>query len=358
MLGIIGDNGSGKSTLLKLLAGITFPSEGDIKTYGKVAAMLELGVGFHPELSGMENIFLNGTVLGMSHKEISAKMRRIIEFSGLGEFIYTPVKHYSSGMFARLGFSIAIHSEPDILLVDEILAVGDAGFQMRCLEEIKRLRALGTTVVLISHNISLIEMLSDKVFWLDKGSLRAEGSPSQICHLYRQTIERREVKPLQGAHPYFQAVAKPHTFCSQGILVSAEITDVDGTPKSIFTTGEPMKILIQYNSSQPLKNPCLSVLFRYVEREIPVAEISTEKQPDISLRELKGRGKFIIETDALILLAGKYELSLVLYNALDSSEIYDTLLSFQTIEVKTVGEYLPVYLIIKPPCRWEHIPEE
>ena len=210
MLGIIGDNGSGKSTLLKLLAGITYPSEGELKTYGKVAAMLELGVGFHPELSGMENIFLTGSVLGMSHKEITSSLSRIIDFSGLGDFIYTPVKHYSSGMFARLGFSIAIHSEPDILLVDEILAVGDAEFQMRCLEEIKRLRAQGTTVVLISHNISLVEMLSDEVFWLDKGRVRATGNPSEVCHLYRQTIARREEKLQQGAHPYFQAVKEQH----------------------------------------------------------------------------------------------------------------------------------------------------
>ncbi|MCX7765208.1 MAG: ABC transporter ATP-binding protein [Candidatus Sumerlaeia bacterium] len=351
MLGVIGDNGSGKSTLLKLLAGSTYPDTGEIYTKGKVAAMLELGVGFHPDLSGIENIFLNGTLLGMTHRQIVNNLERIIDFSGLREFINAPVRHYSAGMFARLGFSIAIHSEPDILLVDEILAVGDMEFQLRCIEEIKRLRAIGKTIVLVSHNITLIEMLTDEVIWLENGRIKESGKPTEVCHNYRQIVDTKEKREAIMSHPYFQALTeinKPRIFSS------AVVQDMEGNYRLFVKTGESLQIIINYNTSQSLKYPCLSVLFRYVERDIPVAEITSARSrnfPD----ELCGRGRFVLNINPLLLLKGKYELSAVLYNLRDQREIYDALINFQTIDVETRDEFLPAYLIIKPPCQWHHI---
>lgn len=352
MLGLIGDNGSGKSTLLKLLAGITYPDTGEIYTKGKVAAMLELGVGFHPDLSGIENIFLNGTLLGMTRRQIMNNLERIINFSGLHEFINSPVRHYSAGMFARLGFSIAIHSEPDILLVDEILAVGDMEFQLRCIEEIKRLRAMGKTIVLVSHNITLIEMLCDEVIWLENGKIKDYGAPTEVCHNYRQVVDTKEKKEAVMSHPYFQSLTEVN---KPRIITSAVIQDMNGNPKLTFNTGESMRILINYDTLQSLKYPCLSVLFRYIERDIPVAEINSARSKGIP-DELCGSGRFVIDINPLLLLKGKYELSVILYNLRDQREVYDAHINFQTIEVETRDEFLPAYLIIKPPCEWEHIP--
>ncbi len=354
MLGIIGDNGSGKSTLLKLMAGITSPDEGDLHIEGRVASMLELGVGFHPDLSGMENIFLNGSVLGMSRREIATNLSRIIDFSGIGDFVYSPVKHYSTGMYARLGFSIAIHCNPDVLLIDEILAVGDAEFQLRCLEEIKHLRAAGKSIIIVSHSISLMEMVTEHVIWLDRGRIKAMGKPSEICRAYREFTAQRDKKEIHLSHPYFSALNKPQVSTST-ILRSVKITDMHGNPQTSFNTGDAVRISIDYETDRQAKNPQLSVLFRYIEREVPVAEVSPDmtKEP---LSTIPPKGRFVIELNPLLLVKGRYEVSVLLYNRLDSSELYDALIGCATITVDTPGEYLPNYLILKAPCRWQHIP--
>lgn len=173
--GLIGSNGSGKSTLLKCLASIYYPTQGQIQSNGRVAALLEVGSGFHPELSGRENIFLNGSILGMSRKSIEAKFDEIVDFSGVEEFIDQPVKNYSSGMYVRLGFSVAIHVEPEILIVDEVLAVGDAGFQAKCSEKFAEFKDEGRTVILVSHSMSMVKEMCDQVAWLDRGSFVTAG---------------------------------------------------------------------------------------------------------------------------------------------------------------------------------------
>ena len=187
--GLIGHNGSGKSTLLRLMAGIHRPTHGEIEADGRLSALLELGSGFHPDLTGRENVFLNGAMLGLTRKHMAASMDSIIDFSGIGEFIDEPVKIYSSGMYVRLGFAVAVNVEPEILLVDEVIAVGDEEFQRRCMSHMNMLRTEGTTIVLVSHNTKLMIELCDTVGWLDHGRLMEVGSPKQVVASYIARVD-------------------------------------------------------------------------------------------------------------------------------------------------------------------------
>jgi lipopolysaccharide transport system ATP-binding protein len=192
-VGLIGPNGAGKSTLLKLLSRITLPTEGRIVLRGRVATLLEVGTGFHPELSGRENIFINGAILGMRRREIEAKFDEIVEFSGIGRFIDTPVKRYSSGMYVRLAFAVAAHLEPEILLVDEVLAVGDADFQRKCLGKMAEVSARGRTVVFVSHNLSAVQRLCSRAYWIGGGTIASEGPTAEVIAAYmRQSGSRQE----------------------------------------------------------------------------------------------------------------------------------------------------------------------
>ena len=184
VVGIIGANGSGKSTILKMIAGVLTPTRGRVEVKGRIGPLIELGAGFHPELTGRENIYLNGTVLGLTKKEIDEKFNSIVEFSGIEEFIDTPVKHYSSGMYVRLGFSIAIHVEPEILLVDEILAVGDMAFQKKCLDKIKEFENQGVTIILISHSLELVKSVCERLVLIQHGKIIQSGSVEKIISKY------------------------------------------------------------------------------------------------------------------------------------------------------------------------------
>jgi lipopolysaccharide transport system ATP-binding protein len=187
--GLIGHNGSGKSTLLRLMAGIHRPTEGEIESEGRLSALLELGSGFHPDLTGRENVFLNGAMLGFTRRQMATSMDRIIDFSGIGDFIDEPVKIYSSGMYVRLGFAVAVNVDPEILLVDEVIAVGDEEFQRRCMEHMEKLRAAGTTIVLVSHQTQLMRDLCDTVGWLDHGRLRALGPAEEVVDSYLASVD-------------------------------------------------------------------------------------------------------------------------------------------------------------------------
>lgn len=182
--GLIGQNGSGKSTLLRLMAGIHRPTSGTIATRGRLSALLELGAGFHPDLTGRENVHLNGAMLGLSRRQMADAMDAIVDFSGIGVQIDAPVKIYSSGMYARLGFAVAVNVDPEILLVDEVIAVGDEEFQHRCLRHMERLRAAGTTIILVSHDTALVSRLCDTAGWLDRGRLHAVGEPAAVVREY------------------------------------------------------------------------------------------------------------------------------------------------------------------------------
>lgn len=186
--GLVGGNGSGKSTLLKTLAKIYWPDEGEIHYSGRMSALLEVGSGFHPELTGRENIYLNGSILGMKKKEIDARYEQIVEFSGVKDFIDQPVKNYSSGMYVRLGFSVAIHVEPDILVVDEVLAVGDAAFQEQCFQRFKELRKQGTTIILVTHDLKALVELCDQAAWINKSKLEMVGKAEVVARAYLESI--------------------------------------------------------------------------------------------------------------------------------------------------------------------------
>jgi lipopolysaccharide transport system ATP-binding protein len=187
-LGIIGDNGAGKSTILKLLASITTPSAGEITIRGHVAALIEVGSGFHPDLTGRENVYLSGSILGMRRNEIRRKLESIIDFAGIREFIDTPVKRYSSGMYVRLGFSIAAHLEPEILLLDEVLAVGDMAFQKKCLDRVTELRREGRTIIFISHDLVAVEALCDRVLLMQRGEAIVTGPPGEVIKQYKALV--------------------------------------------------------------------------------------------------------------------------------------------------------------------------
>ena len=190
--GVIGGNGSGKSTLLKLVAGMLRPTAGRVAADGRVAALIELGAGFHPEISGRENVYINGAVLGLSRREIDRRYQDIVDFSGLADFMEEPVKNFSSGMYVRLGFAVAIHTDPDVLLVDEVLAVGDEAFAHRCVRRIEQFLAAGKTLLLVSHSLDLVAELCDRVLWLDRGRQRLTGEPRQVIDAYRQAVAEQE----------------------------------------------------------------------------------------------------------------------------------------------------------------------
>src|SRR5205085_3655707 len=190
--GVIGKNGSGKSTALKLVAGITKPTSGTVQVRGRVSALIELGAGFHPEISGRENVFINGIMLGLTKREIHDRFDDIVEFAELREFIDAPVKTYSSGMYMRLGFAVAIHVDPDVLLVDEVLAVGDEGFTHKCLDKFAEFRRRGRTILLVTHSLGLVERFCDEAVWLDGGRLQGDGDPKRVVGAYLAAVEKGE----------------------------------------------------------------------------------------------------------------------------------------------------------------------
>ena len=257
--GVVGGNGSGKSTLLKLVAGMLKPSTGRIVVGGRVAALIELGAGFHPEISGRENVFINGAVLGLSRKEVERRYDDIVEFSGLGDFMEEPVKNYSSGMYVRLGFAVAVHTDPDVLLVDEVLAVGDEAFAHRCIRRIEEFLAQGRTLLLVSHSLDLVEGVCDRVLWLEGGVQRLVGTPRRVIDAYRQEVAEMEGEEHQAARRQRQsAVLGPEGEPLRWGSREAEITSVrllgpDGE-RYHLESGEPATFEIRARAAQPLSD--------------------------------------------------------------------------------------------------------
>lgn len=210
--GIIGRNGSGKSTLLKLIAGITRPTRGQVDVRGRVSALIELGAGFHPEISGRENVFINGVMLGMSRREVERRFDEIVDFAELGDFIEAPVKTYSSGMYMRLGFAVAVHVDPDVLLVDEVLAVGDESFSLKCLDKFAEFRRRGRTILLVTHSLPMVERFCDTAVWLDGGRKRMVGDPRRVVQMYLSDVEQAEGEQLAAEN----ARARQHAAGSHG----------------------------------------------------------------------------------------------------------------------------------------------
>jgi ABC-2 type transport system ATP-binding protein/lipopolysaccharide transport system ATP-binding protein len=238
--GLVGHNGSGKSTLLKVLAGIHRPTSGSVVVDGRVSALLELGAGFHPELSGRDNILLNGSILGLTQKQILAAMDRIVEFSGIGEFIEAPVKVYSSGMYVRLGFSIAVNLDPEVLIIDEVIAVGDEEFQRKCFDHLYQLKRRGCTIVFVSHSMPLVTTLCDEAAWIDHGRVRRLGNPIEVTDAYLSEVNALERQAVGES----SAIAAPQGRRGSGAVVirGVEFIGADGQPTIVTTPREAVTI--------------------------------------------------------------------------------------------------------------------
>jgi lipopolysaccharide transport system ATP-binding protein len=303
-LGIIGPNGAGKSTILKLLSGILRPNKGDMRVNGRLSALIEVGAGFHPDLTGRENIYLNGSILGMKKKEIYDKFEGIVSFSELEEFIDTPVKRYSSGMYARLGFSVAAHMEPDILLVDEVLSVGDSSFQARCIEKIRSLRASGVTIIFISHNMEAVLDLCTRTILLFKGSVIAVGSTEDIIKQYRKGSWQN----LAIEHEDRDRKSNPIKIKSVSFL------DHEGHEKLAFRTGDKIVIRIFLAANERISRPVLGVAL-YNTRGFCVYGHNS-KVDRYELGDIYGRNEVEIEYEKMELQSGTYLLTVGIFDSL------------------------------------------
>jgi ABC-2 type transport system ATP-binding protein len=241
-IGLIGHNGSGKSTLLKVIGGIIQPSSGTVEQRGRIAALLELGAGFHPDLTGRENVFLNASVLGLSNEETKQQFEAILEFSGVGEFIDTQIKFYSSGMYVRLAFAIAVHTDPDILLVDEVLAVGDEQFQKKCLDKIKEFQSEGRTIIIVSHALDQIQSLCDRVIVMNRGQMVYDGVPVTAVERFRELLEDNGV-----------GQSRPAEVSIAMRIASLETQDANGRPCARFEPGESITIRIHVEMIRPVQ---------------------------------------------------------------------------------------------------------
>jgi ABC-type polysaccharide/polyol phosphate transport system ATPase subunit len=354
--GIVGRNGSGKSTALKLVAGITKPTTGTVSVQGRISALIELGAGFHPEISGRENVFINGIMLGLTKREITRRFDEIVEFAELEDFIDAPVKTYSSGMYMRLGFAVAIHVDPDVLLIDEVLAVGDEAFTHKCLDKFAEFRRRNKTVLLVTHALNLVERFCDEALWLNEGRARAMGDPRRVVSAYITDVEKQEERhmaagdakaraaidqrdsgtarpqdanpdspipnpqsPIPAAAESIAPEPPPDMFqATEGRWGSreAEITGVqlvgeDGQAAHVFYSGERVEIRLDLKSSKPLTDFVVGIGIFNVDG---VCAFGTNTNiEELKADRLEGEGHVSFTVDALDLVAGTYKLDVALH---------------------------------------------
>ena len=369
---VIGRNGSGKSTALKLVAGITKPTTGSVRVEGRISALIELGAGFHPEISGRENVFINGIMLGLTKRQIHDRFDDIVDFAELREFIDAPVKTYSSGMYMRLGFAVAIHVEPDVLLVDEVLAVGDEGFTHKCLDKFAEFRRRGKTVLLVTHSLGLVENLCDDAVWLEGGRVQGHGDPKRVVGAYLTAVEEgeqelmaattakavEEAEAEQPAEAGAPAVDSPPNMfqAAEGRWGSREVEIVDvalldgkGEPSFVFHTGERLEVRLKVRAQHPTDDFAFGIgLFNadgvccygtntYVE----------EMDPE----RLSGDAEVTFAIDSLDLVEGTYKLDLAVHKRDGFPYDYHRLL--YTFRVKSRTRDVGIY---RPPHRWTFSP--
>jgi ABC-type polysaccharide/polyol phosphate transport system ATPase subunit len=315
MVGIVGSNGSGKSTLLKLLGGILKPTAGQVSVHGRVSALIELGAGFHPEFTGRENVFINGVLLGLTRAEIRARFDEIVAFAGLEAFVDSPVKTYSSGMYMRLGFAIAVTVDPDVLLIDEVLAVGDEAFQHRCVAKIQEFKARGKTIVLVSHDLGSIERLCDEAVWLDKGRLQAHGETREVVGRYLDHVAREEARALGVEHDRAEAAARTGTAARWGNreieLTRVHLSDRDGHERYLFETGEPCTLHLTFRAHRPVADPVFGI---GVFRKDGVCCYGTNTAVEgLTFGKVDGEGEATIEIERLDLIEGEYLLDVAVH---------------------------------------------
>jgi ABC-type polysaccharide/polyol phosphate transport system ATPase subunit len=301
-LGIIGANGAGKTTLLSLIAGTMRPTGGEIMTQGVISSLLELGAGFHPDLSGRENIFLAGAILGMKQAQIAARYDAIVEFAGLRPFIDQPVKHYSSGMYVRLGFSVAVEVDPDILLVDEVLAVGDLDFQRKCLHRMREFHTRGRTMLIVSHDMETIKSLSDRILLLDRGRVVHLGQPAEMVSSYRLRTMEREASGL--GREWGTGEAR---------ITGVELMHADGSSGETFAWGETLRARLSYRAEHRIDRPVFG--FALADRDGRIVYGSNTQIEGLDLPWIEGEGALELALGPMQMARGAYLLSFSLHSA-------------------------------------------
>ena len=350
VVGIIGRNGAGKSTLLKVLSGITEPTEGRVELYGRVGSLLEVGTGFHPELTGRENIYLSGSILGMTRAEIDRKFEEIVAFSGVQKFLDTPVKRYSSGMYVRLGFAVAAHLDPEILLIDEVLAVGDIDFQKKCIGSMKSVARSGRTVVIISHNMALIESLCSRAIWVDEGRLKASGSPAAVIEQYLSASRRLVPKTLGSDRANRNA--------TRAFFSDVEIVGEDGSTTHDVRMGAGLTIRLSITAAEAIEKPWIGIQIRTSYDQLIFH--FANREAGYELEPLSGDIVVICRTEALNLLPDRYYVDLILADM--SNTWYDEVASATHFDVQPADVFnsgMPMdktYGLTYYPSHWTAFP--
>ena len=338
-LGLIGPNGSGKTTLLKIIAGILRPTEGTATTHGRIASLLALGAGFHPELTGRENVYLNASILGLSHQETDRLFDDIVAFAELEEFIDTQVKFYSSGMYVRLGFGVAVHVDPAILLIDEVLAVGDEAFQRKCIARIREFQSEGRTIVFVTHAVDHVLQICDRAVMLDHGEIHSQGDPKDVVREFRLVMSRQDV-----AYGWDEGTKEIE-------IVSAEIYDHDGASPESFAPGDELVIQLELKANKPVEDPVVSFALHDQANRFVFGTNSDWRQVRWPVFEGKHRVQFVLKT--LPFVEGRYYVTLGVH-ARDASRVYhvqEQRYSFAVVR----GEENPGPVFIPVECRAERL---
>jgi ABC-type polysaccharide/polyol phosphate transport system ATPase subunit len=335
-LGIIGANGAGKSTLLSLLAGTKTATEGTIETHGTISSLLELGAGFHPELTGRENVYLAGAIMGMSRKQMNERFDAIVEFAGIEKFIDQPVKHYSSGMYVRLGFAVAVEVDPDILLIDEVLSVGDIDFQRKCIKKMKSFREQGKTMLIISHDLHTIQSISDKILFLEQGKVIGMGDPEAVITDYESHSRKEASNSLQREWGTGEVT-----------LTSVEFSNNMGKQENKFNAGESIDIKILYKANITIENPVFG--FAISDAEGHLVHGSNTQIESFDTGTINGEGSIVLSISDLALASGNYLFSFSVHSD-DHTVNYHRLDNHYSIGVNNPKRFEgSIYL----PTKWE-----
>ena len=348
--GIIGENGSGKSTLLKLMTGIIKPDTGSINVKGRVSALLELGAGFQPDLTGRENIYLNGSIMGLNRNEINERFDDIVDFSELHDFIDTPIKHYSSGMYMRLGFSIAIHVDPEILLIDEVLAVGDQAFQQKCMDKIREFKRKGKTIIFVSHDLNSVSQLCNRAIWLNYGQISARGSVQRVIDFYKQKVQEQQVHQLEKDHKAIEDDIKDRWGSKEVEIKHVEFLDKHNEVNHQFRTGDLFRVKISYMAKNRVEKPVFGIAIH--RNDGAHVNGPNTKLSGMVPAYIENQGAVFYEIEKLPLLPGTYYFTAVVYN-FDCDHPYDHLeqmFPFKVIPGSTDEEYGIFYI----PCNWRY----
>ncbi len=345
-MGLIGSNGSGKSTILKMIAGTSKPNSGEVVVDGRISALLELGAGFHPDFSGRENVYLDGIIMGLSRREIDKRFDDIVGFAEMEEFIDAPAKTYSSGMFMRLAFSVAISVDPDILLIDEVLAVGDESFQIKCLSRINEFKEQGKTLLFVSHSMDAVRRLCDKAVWLDKGNLRAQGEADDVIDQYMETVYGQGA----GGPP----VERWRSGTRRAEFTAVRLLDSDGEEADVFNNGDYLKLRFEYRSKEKVEDPIVGIWVRTTGNDMICYGVNTLVTGDAPA-VLPDSGVVEIEFEELLLLPGFYNLTVALLNK-DDTETFDYHDRKYRFEVK--GGSPHEIGVSRMPGKWLHWPPD